>query len=232
MARLPLPPAENMNLATLAELARGGMGSVELARGEGGPLAGHLFAVKRLHEQLAKDPSFVDMFLDEASLTVALNVKNVVKVAAWGNDEQGMFLAVELVQGVSLTRLLKEARQNGEAFAERTVVFIASEICAGLVAAHGLTGSDGALLGLVHRDLTPSNVLVSFDGEVKIVDFGIAKAEERVTQTQAGELKGKPGYMAPEQARGGKVDARTDLFSFGVLMFELLAGRRPWPSRN
>jgi serine/threonine-protein kinase len=155
-----------------------------------------------------------------------------VKVAAWGNDEKGTFLAMELVQGVSLTRLLKEARQNGEGFAERTVAYLASEICAGLAAAHGLTGSDGALLGLVHRDLTPSNILVSFDGEVKIVDFGIAKAEERVTQTQAGELKGKPGYMAPEQTRGGKVDARTDIFSFGVMMFELFAGRRPWPAKN
>ena len=232
MARLPLPPAEDMTLSTLAELARGGMGSVELARAESGPLEGQLLAVKRLHSHLSQDPQFVSMFLDEAWMTAALSSKNVVKVAAWGNDEKGTFLAMELVMGVSLTRLLKEARQNGEGFAERTVAFIASEICAGLAAAHGLTGSDGARLGLVHRDLTPSNILVSFEGEVKIVDFGIAKAEERVTQTQAGELKGKPGYMAPEQARGGKVDARTDIFSFGVLMFELLAGRRPWPSKN
>jgi len=221
-----------MTLSTLAELARGGMGSVELARAESGPFAGQLFAVKRLHSHLSQDPQFVAMFLDEAWMTAALSSKNVVKVATWGNDDHGTFLAMELVQGVSLTRLLKEARQHGEGFAERTVAFIASEICAGLAAAHGLTGSDGSLLGLVHRDLTPSNILVSFEGEVKIVDFGIAKAEERVTQTQAGELKGKPGYMAPEQARGGKVDARTDIFSFGVLMFELLAGRRPWPAKN
>jgi serine/threonine protein kinase len=221
-----------MMLSTLAELARGGMGSVELARAESGPLEGQLFAVKRLHSHLSQDPQFVAMFLDEAWMTAALDSKNVVRVAAWGKDDKGTFLAIELVQGVSLTRLLKEARQNGEGFAERTVVYIASEICAGLAAAHGLTGSDGALLGLVHRDLTPSNILVSFEGDVKIVDFGIAKAEERVTQTQAGELKGKPGYMAPEQSRGGKVDARTDLFSFGVLMFELLAGRRPWPAKN
>ncbi|NUQ79051.1 MAG: protein kinase, partial [Polyangiaceae bacterium] len=232
MARHPLPPAENMTLSTLAELARGGMGTVEIARVESGPLEGQLFAVKRLHGHLTQDPQFVSMFLDEAWMTAALSSKNVVKVAAWGNDEKGTFLAMELVRGVSLTRLLKEARQNGEGFAERTVAYIASEICAGLAAAHGLTGSDGALLGLVHRDLTPSNILVSFDGDVKIVDFGIAKAEERATQTQAGELKGKPGYMAPEQSRGGKVDARTDIFSFGVLMFELFAGRRPWPSKN
>src|SRR4029077_13185739 len=125
---------------------------------------------------------------------------------AWGNDDRGMFLAIELVQGVSLHRLLKEARQNREPFAERTVANLCSQVCAGLTAAHGLRGADGALLGLVHRDLTPANILVSFDGLVKIVDFGIAKAEERISHTRTGTLKGKPAYMAPEQARGAKVD--------------------------
>ncbi|MFS8069424.1 MAG: serine/threonine-protein kinase, partial [Byssovorax sp.] len=231
MSRVPLPPAEPMKLARLAEIARGGMGTVELARVEEGRLAGQIVAVKRLHPNIASDPQFVSMFLDEAWLTAALHHVNVVAVAAWGDDERGMFLAIEFVQGVSLARLLKESRQNQEMFAERTVANLCSQICAGLTAAHGLRGADGAMLGLVHRDLTPGNVLVRFDGLVKIVDFGIAKAEERISHTRTGTLKGKPAYMAPEQARGGKVDQRADIFSFGVLMFELLAGKRPWRAK-
>ena len=231
MSRVPLPPAEPMKLARLAEIARGGMGTVELARVEEGRLAGQIVAVKRLHPNIASDPQFVSMFLDEAWLTAALHHANVVAVVAWGDDERGMFLAIEFVQGVSLARLLKESRQNQEMFAERTVANLCSQICAGLTAAHGLRGADGAMLGLVHRDLTPGNVLVRFDGLVKIVDFGIAKAEERISHTRTGTLKGKPAYMAPEQARGGKVDQRADIFSFGVLMFELLAGQRPWRAK-
>src|SRR4029079_2126298 len=102
----------------------------------------------------------------------------------------------------------------------------------GLAAAHNLRGQDGNMLGLVHRDLTPGNVLVTFDGVVQIIDFGIAKAEDRITHTRTGMLKGKPAYMAPEQARGGKIDGRADIFSFGVMMFELLSGRKPWMAKG
>ncbi|MFO0763099.1 MAG: protein kinase [Byssovorax sp.] len=228
MSRVPLPPADSLELTLLAEIARGGMGSVELCRVDTGRLAGQIVAIKRLHPNIANDPQFVSMFLDEACITSALHHPNVVGVAAWGNDKRGMFLAIELVTGVSLQRLLKESRQNQEMFAERTVANLCSQICAGLQAAHNLRGPDGDLVGLVHRDLTPGNVLVRFDGVVKIVDFGIAKAEERIAHTQAGQLKGKPAYMSPEQARGAKIDQRSDIFSFGVMMYELLAGRRPW----
>jgi serine/threonine protein kinase len=232
MPKMPLPPAESMNLDSLAEVARGGMGSVELARVLDGRLTGQILAVKRLHANIAEDPEFVSMFLDEAWVTAALKNPNVAQVVAWGNDEKGMFLAIELVQGVSLSRLIKEAQQNQEAFAERTVAFICSQMCAGLVAAHTLTTPDGSPLGIVHRDLTPANVLISFEGVVKIIDFGIAQAEERISHTRTGQLKGKPAYMAPEQQRGGGVDARADLFAFGVVMFEMLAGRRPWTSKG
>jgi serine/threonine protein kinase len=221
-----------MRLDSLAEVARGGMGSVELVRVLDGRLTGQMLAIKRLHANIAEDPEFVAMFLDEAWITAALRHPNVAQVMAWGNDEKGTFLAIELVQGVSLSRLLKEAQTNQEPFAERTVAFICSQICAGLTAAHTLTGTDGAPLGLVHRDLTPANVLVSFDGLVKIIDFGIAKAEERISHTRTGQLKGKPSYMAPEQQRGAHVDHRADLFAFGVSMFELLAGRRPWTAKG
>ena len=232
MPKMPLPPAESMTLDSLAEVARGGMGSVELARVVDGRLAGQILAVKRLHPNIAEEPDFVSMFLDEAWMTAALKSPNVAQVVAWGNDDKGMFLAIELVQGVSLSRLYKESQQNQEPFAERTVAFICSQLCNGLVAAHTATTPDGSPLGLVHRDLTPANVLISFDGIVKVIDFGIAKAEERISHTRAGQLKGKPAYMAPEQQRGGAVDARADLFSFGVCMFELLAGRRPWTSKG
>jgi serine/threonine protein kinase len=232
MPKIPLPPAESMQLDSLAEVARGGMGSVELARVRDGRLVGQVLAVKRLHPNIAEDPDFVSMFLDEAWMTAALKHPNVAQVVAWGNDDKGMFLASELVQGVSLSRLLKEAQLNKEAFAERTVAFICSQICGALVAAHTLAAPDGTPLGLVHRDLTPANVLVSFDGLVKIIDFGIAKAEERISHTRTGQLKGKPAYMAPEQQRGGAVDARADIFSFGVVMYELLAGRRPWTAKG
>jgi serine/threonine-protein kinase len=228
MARLPLPPAETLKLHSLAELASGGMGTIDVARAEGGRHDGKLFAVKRLHDKYAKDPQFVAMFLDEAWMTAAMKSPNVVQVAAWGTDEKGMFLAVELVEGVSLHGLLQATLKREEQFSERAVAFIGSEICGGLASAHELRGTDGSLLGLVHRDLTLGNVLVSFKGEVKIADFGIAKARARISHTETGMLKGKPGYMAPEQARGQEVDHRADIFSFGVVMFELLAGRRPW----
>ena len=112
------------------------------------------------------------------------------------------------------------------------VAYLGSQLCTGMAAAHDLRGQDGRPLGLVHRDMTPGNILVSFDGVVKIADFGIAKAEERITHTRTGTLKGKPAYMAPEQARGGRVDGRADLFSLGVMLYELLAGRRPWTTKG
>jgi len=232
MLHSALPPAEDLTLAPLADIARGGMGMVQLCRATDGRLSGRALAVKRLNPALEDEPEFINMFLDETWITATINNPHVVKVEAWGRDEQGLFLAVELVEGVSLSRLVKESRAKHEPFAERTVAHIASQICSGLGAAHGLKGDSGAILGLVHRDLTPGNILVSFAGMVKIADFGIAKAEERLTSTRIGMMKGKPAYMAPEQARGGGIDGRADLFALGVVIFELLAGRRPWVGTN
>lgn len=223
-----LPAEEQLDIETLADIARGGMGRVQLGRVRSGRLAGKFVAVKRLNPEHEKDPQFVDMFLDEAWMTSAITSPNVIAVEAWGRDMEGLFLAIELVQGVSLSRLIKESRAQKEPFAERTVAVLVSQICAGLEVAHDVRGDDGEILGLVHRDLTPGNILVSFDGVVKIADFGIAKAKDRLTETSAGVMKGKPAYMAPEQARGGSIDRRADLFSVGVILYELLAGKRPW----
>lgn len=232
MSQSALPPAEALTLVPLADIARGGMGVVQLCRATNGRLQGRALAVKRLNPALEEEPEFVNMFLDETWITATINSPHVVRAEAWGRDEEGLFLAVELVEGVSLSRLLKESKEKHEPFAERTVANIASQVCAGLAAAHELRGENGAQLGLVHRDLTPGNILVSFEGMVKIADFGIAKAEERLTSTRIGMMKGKPAYMAPEQARGGGIDGRADLFALGVVMFELLTGKRPWGGAN
>jgi serine/threonine protein kinase len=232
MVHSALPPAEDLKLVLLADIARGGMGTVQLCRVASGRLNGRFVAVKRLNPAIEQEPEFVNMFLDETWITATINSPHVVKVEAWGRDDLGLYLAVELVQGVSLSRLMKESKEMKEPFAERTVAFIMSQICAGLAGAHGLRAESGQLLGVVHRDLTPGNILVGFDGIVKIADFGIAKAEERLTSTRIGMMKGKPAYMAPEQARGGGIDLRADLFAMGVVMFELLADRRPWNAKN
>jgi serine/threonine-protein kinase len=217
----------------LAEIAVGETARVDLCRVTGAhPRAGVLVAVKRLHPHVAEDPTFVRQFLDEVRITHWLHHPNVVEVAGWGKDEQGSYLAVELVQGVSLLRLMKTIFDTGEAFTERMVVYVAARVCAGLAAAHSLRAPNGEMLNLVHRDLTPSNILVGFNGEVKITDFGMAKAKQRLTRTLTGMRKGEPTYMAPEQASSDEIDARADLFSLGVILFELFAGRRPWIASN
>ena len=231
LSKLTPPPPLTFEL--LAEIATGPTARVELCRArEPEVMRGQLLAVKRLHPHIAEDPQFASMFVDEVWMTAALMHPNVVRVAGWGTDQDGTYLAVELVEGVSLARLMKTVFETGEAFTERMVVYLGAEICAGLAAAHSLRGPEGDPLQLVHRDLTPGNVLLSFDGQVKIADFGLAKAKQRVTKTLTGLLKGHPQYMAPEQGRDGAIDARADLFSLGVVLFELFTGRHPWTSAN
>jgi serine/threonine-protein kinase len=229
----PLDASGAIPFDVLAEIAAGATARVDLCRLLAPhPRAGGLVAVKRLHPHIAEDPTFVKQFLDEVRFTYWLRHPNVVEVAGWGTDQQGSYLAVELVQGVSLLRLMKTIFDTGEAFTERMVVYIAAKVCGGLVAAHSLRAPNGEVLNLVHRDLTPSNVLVGFDGAVKITDFGMAKAKQRLTKTLTGMRKGEPTYMAPEQARSDEIDARADLFSLGVMLFELFAGRRPWIAKS
>lgn len=223
------PASDQLVFDVLAEIAAGTTARIELCRiREPLDRAGRLVAVKRLHKHIAEDREFADMFFDEVWMTASLRHKNVVTVAGWGNDEDGTYLAVELVEGVSLARLMKTVFETGEMFSERMVVFLGSEMCAGLGAAHQLTGQDGEHLRLVHRDLTPGNVLIGFAGQIKITDFGLAKAKQRVTKTLTGLLKGHPQYMAPEMARGLEIDSRSDLFSLGVVLFELFTGQHPW----
>lgn len=229
MAPVTRPASDQLVFDVLAEIAAGTTARIELCRvREPADRAGKLVAVKRLHKHIAEDREFADMFFDEVWMTAALHHKNVVNVVGWGNDADGTYLAVELVEGVSLARLMKTVFETGEMFSERMVVYLGSELCAGLGAAHQLKGQDGEHLRLVHRDLTPGNVLIGFAGQIKITDFGLAKAKQRVTKTLTGLLKGHPQYMAPEMARGLEIDSRSDLFSLGVVLFELFTGQHPW----
>jgi len=185
-----------------------------------------LLAVKRVLPELVDDPGVTTRFLDEVWMTASLQHPNVVGVVGWGTDSQGDYLAVELVQGVSLARLMKTVFDTGEEFSERMAVYIGSCLCHGLIVAHELHTPEGEHLHLVHRDLSPTNVLLGFNGDIKIADFGLAKAKQRLTTTTVGLPK--RAVVAPEEVRGKTVDQRADLFALGILLFELLAGRRPW----
>ncbi len=224
----PDPSQGELSFELLAEIAMGATARVELCRVVDGRLQGELVAVKRLHPHIAEDPDFLDMFRDEVWMTAALRHPHVVEVVGWGQDARGPWFAVEFVRGVSLQRLMKTVFETGERFTERMVVYMARSMCDGLAAAHALRSSDGSHLGLVHRDLTPGNILLGFDGHLKITDFGLAKAKQRLTKTLTGLLKGQPQYMSPEQVYGQPLDGRSDVFALGVVLFELFTGRRPW----
>jgi serine/threonine-protein kinase len=179
--------------------------------------------IKRIRSALADDPSFVQMFIAEARVASKLNHANVVHIFDFDRHEDSYYLAMEYVRGKSLAELHRRARNANRPFPPVLAAQISLEVARGLAYAHRLT-DHGQSIGLVHRDVTPHNVLVSFEGAVKLTDFGIAKASNRAST--AGMLKGKFAYMAPEQARGDPVDARTDLFALGITLWELLTGAR------
>ena len=206
-------------------LAAGGMGQVDLvARREGG--FQRLFAQKRLRPHLVDDPDVRRMFLDEGRIAGLIRHPNVVSVVDVGEDDAGPYLVMEFVEGIALSELIAKAASRGARVPLIVCLRIAIQIAEGLRAAHELCGPEGRRLELIHRDVSPQNVLVGFDGIARVTDFGIAKVLGRTAQTTAGVLKGKLGYLAPERLRFEEPDRRADLFSFGVVLFELLAGRR------
>lgn len=205
-------------------IASGGMATVHLARLMGPEGFSRTVAVKQLHPQFSRDPEFVAMFLDEARLASRVRHPNVVSPLDVISCPPELFMVMEYVHGVSLSRLLKqEALQFVPA---RVAAAIVSQVLLGLHAAHEARGEGGEPLELVHRDVSPQNIMVCKDGVARIVDFGIAKAKARSHQTDPGMLKGKVGYMAPEQVTLQSVDRRADVFAVGVVLWELLAGRR------
>jgi serine/threonine-protein kinase len=206
----------------LEEIARGGMAIVHMARLVGPAGFCKNVAVKRLHAQYARDPEFVAMFLDEARLAARIHHPNVVQTLDVAMSEGELFVMMEYIDGASLAQL---ARGFEEGVAPPIAVAIMASVCSGLHAAHEARGSKGEPLEIVHRDVSPQNVLVGRDGVPRVLDFGIAKAVSRSRTTQAGEIKGKLPYMSPEQLRAESVDRRTDVYAAGVVLWELCAGR-------
>jgi len=200
------------------------MATVHLARLMGPEGFSRTVAVKQLHPQFSRDPEFVAMFLDEARLASRVRHPNVVSPLDVISCPPELFMVMEYVHGVSLSRLLKQEKL--QFVPARVAAAIISQVLLGLHAAHEARGEGGEPLELVHRDVSPQNIMVCKDGVARIVDFGIAKAKARSHQTDPGMLKGKVGYMAPEQVTLQSVDRRADVFAVGVVLWELLAGRR------
>jgi len=215
----------------IAELGHGGMAEVFLAVASGPAGFNKLVVLKQIREQLADDPEFLAMFLDEARLAARLNHPNVVQTNEVGEDGRRYFIAMEYLEGQPLNRVVQRLGKDGRLTLAMHVRILIDAL-AGLHYAHELADFDGTQLQVVHRDATPHNIFVTYAGQVKVVDFGIAKALGSSAETRAGVLKGKVAYMAPEQALGEKVDRRADVFAVGMMLWEALAGRRPFKGQN
>ncbi len=211
----------------LSRLASGGMGEVYVAAKAGPVGFGPYVALKVLREELAVDRQFVEMLVDEANISMFLNHQNVVSVLDLSEDDGRYYIAMEYVQGVTVERLVESLAANRDKVPIPQALYIATELCRALKYAHTRVNHAGEPLNIIHRDVTPANILLSTQGEVKLTDFGIARARGRVHQTQAGVLKGKFGYMAPEMVRYERIDARADLFCAGVVVYLMLAGQHP-----
>lgn len=183
--------------------------------------------IKRLHPHLAREPEFIEMFLEEARLAARIHHPNVVPILEIGTSDQGYYIVMEYVEGDTLANLIARTVQRGDRLPARVAVRILADVLAGLHAAHELADDEGKALGIVHRDVSPQNVLIGIDGSTRLTDFGVARATSKLSTTRTGQLKGKLAYMAPEQARGAKdIDRRADVFAAGVVMWEALEGRR------
>ncbi len=211
-------------------LDSGGMAEVFLAVAQGPAGFNKLFVLKRLREALADNQEHRDMFLHEARLSARLNHPNVVQTYEVGEDDSGIFIAMEYLEGQPLSRLRRAIGKAGVDVAAAVHARIASEVLCGLHYAHEATDYDGTPLRIVHRDVSPQNVFVTYDGQVKLVDFGIAKTYD--SGTQAGIFKGKFAYTAPEQLRGEAIDRRADVFAAGIVLWEMLTGERLLASDN
>ncbi|MDJ0765085.1 MAG: protein kinase [Myxococcota bacterium] len=209
-------------------IASGGMASVYVGRLSGMAGFERLVAIKIIHSHLAAEDAFVKMFLDEARLAARIHHPNVGEIIEVGEDDGLFYMIGELIFGQSLRAFIRRAKQKRIEISNALFADIASQVCRALHCAHELRGIEGELLGLVHRDVSPRNILISYDGFVKLIDFGVAFAQGRVSHTEVGTLKGKIGYMSPEQIRSKPFDRRSDLFSLGVVIYQMITGRQPF----
>ncbi len=214
------------NYDLIEKVAVGGMAEIFKARAAHGSGVEKLVCIKRIHPALSADKNFVAMFIDEARLGVSMVHGSIVPVFDFGYVDGHYFLAMEYVEGQDLAALCGRAKVVGIEWPLELAVHVVSEILEGLAYAHHKRDDQGRPLQLVHRDVSPSNVLLSDDGQVKLLDFGIARSLAREFETRTGVIKGKPGYMSPEQAAGGEVDARADVWSCGSLLHELVTGEK------
>ncbi|MEM7676691.1 MAG: serine/threonine-protein kinase [Myxococcota bacterium] len=210
----------------LGLLGSGGMGEVFLGRRRGPGGFSRAVVLKRLLPHLARQPSTRAMFLDEARILAGIRHRNVVQVQELGEDGDQLFIAMEYLEGETLARLVREQISKAAPQVYRDCAYIMAEVASGLAAAHSLRDPSGHQLNVVHRDVSLSNIFVTYDGEVKLIDFGIAKSDNRLHQTEPGLMRGTSAYMSPEQVTGRSLDARSDIFSFGVVLFELTTRRR------
>ncbi|HLV64675.1 MAG TPA: serine/threonine-protein kinase [Polyangiaceae bacterium] len=210
----------------IEKIASGGM--AEVFRAESAGLEGFkkTVAIKRVLPHLSEKKQFMGMFLDEARLSAHLSHSNCVQVFDIGVGDNTYFIVMEYVDGSDLKALIEYRKRLGQPFPIEIACLICVRICEGLAYAHELKDGKGQSLGIVHRDMSPPNVLITRHGEVKIVDFGLAKANSQLEHSEPGIIKGKFSYLSPEAAQGQAVDARTDIFAVGIILWELLAGRR------
>jgi serine/threonine-protein kinase len=216
----------------LDRLAVGGMAELFKATLTGDHGFEKLVAIKKILPHLATDRSFVEMFIDEARITAQLDHRHIVQVFELGTDADTPYIAMQYVDGLDVLALLRECARAQIRLPPDLAALIARDVLDALDYAHNALDSSGRPLGIIHRDISPGNVLLSWRGDVKLTDFGIARAAERRHKTEAGTLKGKYGYMSPEQVSGSEVDARSDLFSMGILLAEMVMARRLFTSTN
>ena len=221
----PYEVVERIGVGGMAEVFRG------IMRGAHG--FERAVAIKRILPQLADDDAFVAMFVDEAKISVQLQHPNIVQILDLGRADDGQYyIAMEHVSGRDLRAVLDRLAAAGQRIPLQVALHVAQRVCEALHHAHFAEGSTGRPLGIVHRDVSPQNVLLSYEGEVKVTDFGLAKAAGRATQTQQGIVKGKLAYMSPEQLRGEAIDHRSDVYAVGILLWELATGQRLFMGAN
>ena len=208
------------------KIAVGGMAEVFKAKTFSHGGFEKLLVIKRILEHLSENAEFVEMFIDEAKISVELQHPNIIQIYDFGCIHHNYYIAMECVEGKDIKGILRKLAERRKIMPTEYAIYIAHEMSKGLDYAHKRPDSQGAQLGIVHRDISPSNILVSYSGEIKIADFGIAKARISGYNTQDGVLKGKFEYMSPEQASGHEIDARSDIFASGIILHEMLTGRR------
>ncbi len=210
----------------LDRINSGGMAEVYRAKVTGVEGFQRLVAIKCMLPQLVEDAQFTNMFIDEAKLAAQLTHPNIVQIHELGRIGERLYIAMELVSGHDLRHIVRTTQRLGMSLPPAFALYVIAKAAEALDFAHRKASMDGSPLNLVHRDVSPQNILISYDGDVKVVDFGIAKASARATETQAGTIKGKFSYMAPEQVTGDEVDRRADIFSLGAVLYEALSGQR------